>query len=159
MKRQESFCTVGGNVSWCSPYGNSIEVHQKLKIELPYDLGISLWSIYLKETKTLTWRPSVHCSNICSVARLCLTLCNPMDMEHARLLCPSLPPKVCSNSCPLNWWCYLSHPLWPLSSSAFNIFQHQGLSQSVSSSQQVAKVLELQIQHQSLKWIFRVDFL
>ena len=57
----------------------TVEVHQKLKIELPYDLGISLWSIYLKETKTLTWKPNVHCSNICSVARLCLTLCNPMD--------------------------------------------------------------------------------
>ena len=55
MKRQESFCTVRGNVSWCSPYGNSIEVHQKLKIELPYDLAVSLWGIYLKET--LTWKP------------------------------------------------------------------------------------------------------
>ena len=79
MKRQESFCTVRENVSWCSPYGNSVEVHQKLKIELPYDLGISLWSISLKETNTLTWKPNVHCSNICSVTRLCPTLCNPMD--------------------------------------------------------------------------------
>ena len=37
----------------------------------------------------------------------------PHRLQHARLLCPSLTPKVCSNSCPLNWWCYLSHPLWP----------------------------------------------
>ena len=35
------------------------------------------------------------------------------------------------------------------SSSAFNLSQHQGLSQWVSSSWQVAKVLELQLQHQS----------
>ena len=28
-------------------------------------------------------------------------------LQHARLLCPALSPGVCSNSCPLNWWCYL----------------------------------------------------
>ena len=27
---------------------------------------------------------------------------------HSRLLCPPLPPEVCSNSCPLSWWCYLT---------------------------------------------------
>ena len=39
------------------------------------------------------------------------------------------------------------------------ISQHQGLFQWVSSSHQVAKELKLQLQHQSLQWIFRVDFL
>ena len=54
---------------------------------------------------------------------------------------------------PLSWWC---HP--PISSSvvpfspAFNLSQYQGLFQSVSSSHQVAKVLEFQ--HQSFQWIF-----
>ena len=38
------------------------------------------------------------------------------------------------------------------------LFQHQGLFQWVSSSHQVAKVLELQLQHQSFRRIFRVDF-
>ena len=50
----------------------------------------------------------------------------------------------------------------PLSSPyppAFNLSQHQGLFQWVSSSHQVAKVLELQLQHQSFQWIFRIDFL
>ena len=37
--------------------------------------------------------------------------------------------------------------------------QHQGLFRWVSSSHQVAKVLELQLQHLSFQWIFRVDFL
>ena len=32
-------------------------------------------------------------------------------LRHARLLCPSLSPRVCSNSCPLSWWCYLSNHL------------------------------------------------
>ena len=27
-------------------------------------------------------------------------------LQHARLPCPSLSPRVCPNSCPLNWWCY-----------------------------------------------------
>ena len=39
-----------------------------------------------------------------------------------------------------------SHAL--LSPSAFNLSQHQGLFQGVSSLHQVAKVLELQLQHQ-----------
>ena len=29
-------------------------------------------------------------------------------LQHDRLSCPSLSPRVCSNSCPLSWWCYLS---------------------------------------------------
>ena len=51
------------------------------------------------------------------------------------------------------------HPLLSPSSPAFYLFQHQGLFQWVSSSHQMAKVLELQLQHQSFQWIFRVDFL
>ena len=27
-------------------------------------------------------------------------------LQHARLPCPSLSPRVCSNSCPLSWWCH-----------------------------------------------------
>ena len=42
---------------------------------------------------------------------------------------------------------------------AFNPSQHWGLFQWVSSSHQVAKVLGLQLQHQSFQWIFRTDFL
>ena len=53
----------------------------------------------------------------------------------------------------------LSHPLSPLSPPAFNLSQHQGLFQWVDTLHQVAKVLELQLQHQSFPWIFRVDFL
>ena len=52
-----------------------------------------------------------------------------------------------------------SHPLVPLSPPIFNLSQNQGLFKWVSSSQQVAKVLEFQLQHQSFQWIFRTDFL
>ena len=51
-----------------------------------------------------------------------------------------------------------SHPLSSPFPSAFNLSQHQGLFQWVSSSYQVAKGLELQLQHQYFQWIFRVDF-
>ena len=32
----------------------------------------------------------------------------PHGMQHTRLPCPSLSPRVCSNSCPLSWWCHPS---------------------------------------------------
>ena len=67
-------------------------------------------------------------------------------LQHARPLCPSLSPGVCSDSCPLNQWCHLTiHLLPPLSPPALSLSQHEGLFQQVSSSCQVAKVLELQL--------------
>ena len=32
----------------------------------------------------------------------------PQEMQYTRLPCPSLFPRVCSNSCPLSQWCYLT---------------------------------------------------
>ena len=52
-----------------------------------------------------------------------------------------------------------SHPLLSPSPPALNLSQHQGLFILVSSSHQVAKVLEFQFQHRSLQWICRTDFL
>ena len=94
----------------------------------------------------------------CSVVKLCLTL-QPHGLQQVRLPCPS-SPAVCSNSCPLSWWCYLS-----ISSSVIPYSIHlqsflaSGAFPSVSSSHQVAKVLELQLHHQSFQWIFRTDLI
>ena len=52
-----------------------------------------------------------------------------------------------------------SHPLSSPSAPALNLSQHQGLFQWLSSSHQVAKVLEFQLQHQSFQWIFRMNWL
>ena len=41
----------------------------------------------------------------CSVTKLSLTL-PPHGLQQARLPCSSLSPRVCSNSCPLNWRCH-----------------------------------------------------
>ena len=39
-------------------------------------------------------------------------------LSHARLPCPSPSPRVCSNSCPLSWWCHptISSSVVPFSS-------------------------------------------
>ena len=93
----------------------------------------------------------------------CLVLSDslrPYGWQHARLPCPSPFPRACSNSCPLNQWC---HPTVLFSdipfSSCFQCFPAQGIFQWVCSLHQVAEVLELQFQHQSFQWIFRIDFL
>ena len=52
-----------------------------------------------------------------------------------------------------------SYPLSSPSRPAFNLSPNQSRFQSISSLHPVAKVLELQLQHQSFQWIFRTDFL
>ena len=62
-------------------------------------------------------------------------------LQHTRLFFPSLSPRVCSDSCPLSQWCYLTiYPLPPLSPFALNISHHLGLFQWVSSSHKVASI-------------------
>ena len=51
-----------------------------------------------------------------------------------------------------------SHPLSFPCPSTLNLSQHQGLFKWVSSSHQVAIVLEFQLQHQSFQRKFRTDF-
>ena len=70
----------------------------------------------------------------------------PHGLQHARPTCPSLTPRVYSNSCPLNQWCHptISSSVSP-SPPALNLSQHQGLFKWVSSLHQVAKVLEFQL--------------
>ena len=40
------------------------------------------------------------------VAKLCPSLLWPHGLQYARPPCPSLSPRVCPSSCPLNGWCY-----------------------------------------------------
>ena len=93
-----------------------------------------------------------------SVARSCLTLCNPMDCSMPGF--PVLRHLLELAQTHVHWVDDAIQPCHPLSSpspSAFNLSQHQGLFQWVGSSHQVAKVQELQ--QQSFQWILRVDFL
>ena len=47
---------------------------------------------------------------------------------HNRLPRPSLFPGVCSNSCPLCWWCHPTISSSVISSSCPQFFRHQSLS-------------------------------
>ena len=69
----------------------------------------------------------------------------PHGLQHARLPCPLLSSRVCSNLF-IESMMTSSHFILcrPPSPPAINLSQHQGLFRWVSSSQQVAKVLELQ---------------
>ena len=102
------------------------------------------------------------CCNIiscyCSVARLCLTLCDPMDCSMPGFLVYHQLPELAQIR--VHWVgdaIQPSHPLSPPSPPAFSLSRDQGLFQWVGSFHQVTKVLEFQ--HQFLQWIFRVDFL
>ena len=113
----------------------------------------------------LVWACSkVACNNLSypaqfsSVTQLCPILCDPMDYStpgfpvHQQLLeLAQTHVHLVSDAT------QQSHPLSSPSPPAFNLPQNQGL--SWCSLHQVAKVLELQLQHQSFQWIFRIDFL
>ena len=55
--------------------------------------------------------------SISSVTQLCLTL-QPHGLQHARLPCPSITPRACSNSCPTSQWYHptISSSVIPISS-------------------------------------------
>ena len=109
---------------------------------------------------------SLYCLDLCSsvqfssVPQLCLTLCEPIDCSM-----PGLPVHhrlLEFTQAHVHWVrdaIWPSHPLSSPSPLVFNFSQHQGLFKWDSSSNQVAKVLEFQLQHQSFQWIFRTDFL
>ena len=79
---------------------------------------------------------------------------------HARPPCPSPTPGVDSNSCPLSQWCHPTISSSVISfSSCLQSFSVSGSLKWVSSSQQVAKVLEFQLQNESFQTIFRIGFL
>ena len=95
-----------------------------------------------------------------SVAQSCLTLCDPMNRST-----PGLPVHhqlLESTQTHVHWVSDAIQPSHPLSSPsppALRLSQHQGLFKWVRSSPDVAKELELQLQHQSLQWTPRTDLL
>ena len=102
--------------------------------------------------------PCVWCDNqFRSDAESSPTLCNPRDWSIPGFLVHQQLPEITH----IQWrWCHptISSSVAPFS-SCFHPSHRQGLLQWVSSSHQVAKVLEFQFQHQSFQWIFKTDFL
>ena len=104
---------------------------------------------------------SLKCSVQCSsVTQSCPTLWDPMVCSTPGFPVHHQLPEFTQTH--IRWVNDAIHPSHPLSSPSpptFNLSQHQDLFKWISSSQQVAKVLEFQLQHQSFQWIFRTDFL
>ena len=104
--------------------------------------------------------PTSLVRSISSVTELCPTLCDPMDCSTPDFpVHHQLPEPTQTHVSWVGDAIQPSHPLSSPSPPAFSLSQHQGLFQWVSSPHQVAKVLEFQLQHQSLQYIFRTDFL
>ena len=99
-----------------------------------------------------------HALKVSPVAHLCPILCGPMDCSTPGFpVHHQLPELSQTHVRQVNDAIQPSHSLSSPSSPAFNLSQHQGLFWWVSSSYQVAKVLQFQLQHQSFQ--FRTDFL
>ena len=83
-----------------------------------------------------------------SVAQLCPTLWNPMDCSTLGFPIYHQLPELSQTH--VHWLRDViqpPHPLLSPSPDAFNLFQHQGLFQWISSLHQVAKILEFRLQH------------
>ena len=114
------------------------------------------WNI---NSLTSRWDQSAKWVQFSSVAQPCLTLGNPMDCSTPGLpVHHQIPESTQIHVCWVGDAIQPSHLLLN-PSLAFNLSEHQGLFKWVSSSHQVAKVLELLLQHQPFHWIFRTDFL
>ena len=95
--------------------------------------------------------------NCCFVTTSCPNFVTPWTAGPQATLYFNISHSY-SNSCPLSQWCYVttSSSAAPFSSCPQS-FTASEFFQWVGSSHQVAKVLELQLQHQSFQWIFMVD--
>ena len=114
--------------------------------------------IYKKKT-SLFLETSLSVSSVRSLSRVQL-FATPWTAARQASLCitnsrNTPKPMFIESMMPSNHLILLSSP----SPSALNLCQHQGLFKWVSSLHQVAKVLEFQLQHQSLQWIPRTDLL
>ena len=98
-------------------------------------------------------------SSVHSGAQSCPTLYSPMGCSIPGLPVHHQLPEFTQTH--VHWVSDAIQPPHPLSSPspAFNPSQHQGLFQWVSSSHQVAKVLEFQLQHRSFQGTARTDLL
>ena len=95
-----------------------------------------------------------------SVTQSCPILCDPMNCSTPGLpVHHQLPESTQTHVHCVGDAIQPSHPLLSPYSPAINLSQRQALFKWVSSSHQMAKVLEFQFQHQSFQWTSRTDLL
>ena len=117
---------------------STCRIHDYIQVETRFFPGSP------QEWLSPVWVPGLAISApCCSVAQLCPHLCTPMDSSTPGF--PVLHHLLELAQTRISNAIQPSHPLLSSSSPAFNFSQHQGLFQWVSSSHQLAKVLELQL--------------
>ena len=138
----KSFCTAKENNQWNEKANNRMKkIFVNHISDSKYMIEFLIHNIWLLLHISVLFSHSVMSDSL----RL-------HGLQHARTSCPSPTPGVYPNSWPLSRWCHQpSHPLSSPSPPALNLSQHQGLYKWVSSSHQVAKILEFQLQHHSFK--------
>ena len=133
-------------LEWCPETFDLANYGQEYHLNCNFAQTRSFWIVFL-------WH--LHCC--CCSAQLCPTLYDPMDCSTPgfRVLNP-LPEFAQTHVHWVGDGIQPSHPLTPPSPVALSLSQHQSLFKWVSSSYQVVKILELQLQHQSFRWIFKL---
>ena len=136
----------------------------KVKSHIP--LWLCTWGVCIRTPSVFTHvrqplKIGASAARIQSVQSLsCPTLRDPMDCSTPDFPVPhQLPELAQTHVHRVGDAIHPSHPLSSPSPPAFDLSHHQSLFQWVSSSHQVAKVLEFQLQNQSFQWIFRTDLL
>ena len=105
---------------------------------------------------TTCWGHGDHFSSDQLAAQSCPAICDPTNCSTPGFPVHHQLPELAQTHVHLvSNVIQPSHPLSYPSPPAFNLSQHQGVFQWVSSLHQVDKVLELQLQHQSFQRIFR----
>ena len=129
-----------------------------MRIGVPYP---SSWTAGSSSSFHSVLPLSLNTSSFSSVHLLsCVRLCDPMNRSTPGLpVHHQLPEPTQTHVHRVGDAIQPSHPQSSPSLPAPNPSQHQGLFKWVSSSYQVAKVLEFQVQQQSFQWTPRTDFL
>ena len=156
LRLQGTFLTSGSNLHLLLSRYSLLLSHQGSPLNqldhqvIPWLVLINYADIWQPIFLQLTWVPDTYKWNhlvhlFSSVAQSCPTLCDPMDCSmpgfpvyHQLLELAQTHVHQVGDAI---------QPSHPLSSSfpAFSLSQHEGLFQCVSSSDQVAKVLEFQL--------------
>ena len=121
-----------------------------------YSRPVLDYTVYL-QSYTVNVRIMLHIQSVQSLSHV--WLCDSMDCSMPGFLVHHQLLELAQTH--VHWVgdaIQSSHPLSSPSPPAFNLSQHQNFFQGVSSSHQVARILEFQVQHQSFQWIFRIDF-
>ena len=117
-------------------------------------INLTSLQIILEETRYTYF----HSVNSVQFSHSIMSLCDPMECSSPGFPAHhQLPELAQTHVHQVGDAIQPSHPLLSPSPPAFNLAQHQGLFQWVSSSHQVAKILEFRLQ--SFQGIFRTDFL